>query len=57
MSNGAYLLAYFAYLLIGGADIYFAIDHFKQKHYFRFGVWTMCAIACVLFLTELIFTY
>ena len=56
MSIGVYLFLYFAWLLIGGADIYFAIDHFKRKHYFRFGVWVMCAIACVLFLTHLIFT-
>lgn len=56
MSIGAYLLAYFAYILIGGADIHFAINAFKDKRYFGFGMWTMCAIACVLFLTKLIFT-
>ena len=56
MNLGIYLLIYFFYILAGGADIYFAIDQFKQKHYFRFGIWMMCAISSVLFLTELIFT-
>lgn len=56
MTVGAYLFGYLVYTLIGAADIYFAIDHFKNKHYFRFGIWTMCTISTVLFLIDLIFT-
>jgi hypothetical protein len=56
MTVGTYLFAYFVFTLVGAGDICLAIDHFKNGHYFRFGIWAMLAITQVLFLIELIFT-
>ena len=45
------------YSFIGAADIYFAIDAFKEQKYFWFGFCVMCTITQVAYIFTLIFDY
>ena len=51
-----YIFQLVLWTLLGAGDIGLAIMHFKDKHYFRFGFWTMMTIMSVTNLIEFIIT-
>ena len=44
------------YTLAGGCWIMYAVEQFKSKHYFRFGLSVMFALSDILFMTKFIFS-
>jgi hypothetical protein len=55
MTTGVYLLQLAIWTLLGAGDIYFAIYHYKDNHYFRFGFWAMMTVQAILSLAKLMF--
>lgn len=45
-----------AWVLFGGAEVYLAVQNFKSKKYFWFGVSIMWTVAAALWIGKLIFT-
>lgn len=50
------ILLLLMYVFTGGACIWFGIDHFINKRYFRFGIQVMFLISFVIFMVKIIFT-
>lgn len=55
MEHPYYLPAMLMYTLGGALHFMMAMVHFKEKHYFRSGMYGMFLLSMILFMAELIF--
>lgn len=58
MSNiTMYTLFMVTYIVTGGIDIWVAVDHYKNGHYFRFGVFLLVVFLIMCAMAKLVFTF